>query len=157
MRSWFFPFFILVFGLLQVTLLDCIRIFYLKPDLLLICMVIASLLFEFRKALVFSIFAGLFKDIFSVGTFGTNTILFAGLSFLILRVGKEVTLDDDLVRLILILAVSLLYNILSALLSFYMGRGVGPGIILRAVLFGSMYTAVFFPLVFKLFQSLKFR
>ncbi len=143
-------FIIFVIGIFQVTLLDFFKIFNVKPDLLLISAVIASLVFKFKWALFFSIFAGIFKDVFVVSTFGINTLLFCLWSFLILKLTKEIPIDNNFIRLILIFIIAFLHNIISGLFLFYSGKPIPLGIFLRTVSIGSIYTALVLLLVFKI-------
>ena len=153
MRNWIFPFIILIFGLLQVTILDYFKVFGIKPDLLLISMVIVSLIFEFKWALALSIFAGIFKDVFVVGTFGINTLLFPLWTFLIIRLAKEIPLDNNFIRVVLIFIIAFLHSTITGLLLIYSGNFIPLGIFLRIVSIESLYTALVLPLVFKISKS----
>jgi rod shape-determining protein MreD len=72
----------LILGVFQVTFLNYFRIFGVKPDLLLVAVVIAGLFLETRAAIIFGMFAGIFKDVFRVNAFGLNVILFSLWGFL---------------------------------------------------------------------------
>ncbi|MCX5703483.1 MAG: rod shape-determining protein MreD, partial [Candidatus Omnitrophica bacterium] len=133
---------IIISGILQVTILDYFKIFTVKPDLLLISMVLASLAFEFRWAFALSIFAGFFKDAFSVTSFGINTLLFGLWSFLTLRLSKEITIDNDIIRVILVFIVTLIHNTFVGLVFIYSGNHIPSGIFLRIVSLSAIYTAV---------------
>jgi len=140
------------FGVAQLSIADFFKVFGVKPDLLLICVVFASLNFNLRWALIFSVFAGVFKDVFSANTFGLNTLLFALWSFLIVRLAREISIDDEILRAILILAAVALHNIICGLVFIYCGKFIPPGIIVRIVLIESVYTALVSPLVFRCFR-----
>jgi len=154
MRKIFPPLVVIILGLLQVIILDYFKIFGVKPDLLLISAVIASLVFEFKWAFILSLFAGLFKDVFGATTFGINTLLFALWSFLIVRLNKEITIDYNFIRMVLIFIVCLLHNTITGLIFIYLGNFIPLGIFLRIVSVGSIYTALISLLVLKLSEPI---
>lgn len=156
MRNWLFFAVILILGVLQLTLLNYFKIFNIKPDLFLVCMVVASLLLELQPAIILSLFAGLFKDSFSSNLFGINTVLFALWSFLILKLNRKIALDNNFLRMGLVFMVALLHNTLSGITLLYLGRGIPLGIFLRTVLIGSIYTALAMPLVFSIIKRFIF-
>jgi rod shape-determining protein MreD len=156
MRHWIFLIIIIVFGLLQATLLDYFKIFGIKPDLLLISVVYASVVFEFRRAFALSLFAGIFKDVFGVSPLGINTLMFGLLSLAIIRLNREITIDYNLIRVGLIFIVCLIQNIIMGLLLVYLGKPVSLGIILRIVSVGPIYTALVSLLVLKLSEGISY-
>jgi rod shape-determining protein MreD len=147
-RGWIFFGIIIACGLLQATLLDALRVFNLKPDLLLLCCVFASLSFEPRIALILSAFCGIFKDILS-GPGLANTVLFCIWSLLIIKLSRNVALESRRARLLLVFCVGLTQNIACGLISVYSGRYIAPGIFLRIVFAGSLYTALILALMFR--------
>lgn len=154
LRKLLFLLLIVILGIVQLTILDYFKIFTVKPDFLLINMVLASLAFEFRWAFVLSVFAGVFKDAFAVAGFGLNTLLFGLWSFLIVRLSKEITLDNNVTRAVLIFIVTAVHNTITGLIFIYLGNLIPLGIFLRIVAIESIYTAAVFWLVFK-FSPLK--
>jgi len=134
-------------GVVQLTLLDYIRIFGAKPDLLLAAMVIANLFFGFRWAFAFSLFAGIFKDLFVVSYPGLNTVSFAFWSLIICQIKRHFSLDYILVRVILLWLVALLQNIGTGVWLILCGNHLPAGIFLRIVIFSPLYTAVVLPLL----------
>jgi rod shape-determining protein MreD len=145
---------ILILYILQITLLDFFRVFNVKPDLLLIAVVFASLIFDLRWALPFGVLSGVFKDTFSATTFGTNTLLFSLWSFLIFRLAKKISIDDDFRSAILIFIVSILHNIIIGLLFIYSGNALPLGIFLRIICISSIYTALVLPLIFRVINPI---
>lgn len=141
-----------ILGILQVSLLDYFKIFNVKPDLLLISAIIASLAFKFHWAVFLSIFAGLFKDAFSTGIFGINTLLFSLWCFLIAKVTRKLSLEDDIMRIALIFLVALFHHIIMGLLFLYLGKPIALGIFMRIITIESIYTAAVSPLVFKMLK-----
>jgi rod shape-determining protein MreD len=154
-KNIFFLFVIVILGILQVTLLDYFRVFGIRPDLLLICVVVASLVFEFKWAFILSIFAGIFKDACGVSTFGINTLLFPIWCLLIARLNREITLDNNLIHMGLVFIVTILHNIVSGMISVYSGNVIPLGIFLRIVIIESIYTALVLPLIFKIVYLLQ--
>lgn len=140
----------LILVVFQLTSLSYFRLFGVSPDLFLICVFIASLFFELRWSIIFSVLLGIFKDSFSPDTFGLNIILFSLWSFLIVKVSRKITIEDNITRALLLFIVALLQNIISGLLLFYSGGNVPTGIFLRIILLGSLYTALILPLILKI-------
>jgi len=145
---------IIIFALLQVTILNYVNIFNIKPDLLLISVVIASLFFQPVWAISLSIFAGIVKDIFSVNVFGMNTILFFLYSLLIIKLSKRFSFDSNYVRLVLLFIIAVLNNIIIRLIFLFLGNFISWGIFLRITFIESLYTALIFPLALKFAQTL---
>ena len=142
----------LILGVFQLTLLGHFRIFGIKPDLLLVTVVLASLFLEMRWAIVFGVGVGIFKDIFSLNPFGLNILLFGLWSFLSAKISREITIEDTLSVTLLVLVIALLQNIASGLVVIYSGNFVPLGIFLRISLFGSLYTALTLPLILKVIR-----
>lgn len=139
---------IVILGILQVTVLDYAKIFNVKPDLLLISISLASLVFGLGEALVLSVFAGLFKDVIGIGTFGINTFLFTLWSLLIGKLAKEISIENNFRRTTLIFIITILHNIIMGLTFVYCGKSIPLGLFLRIVSIESIYTAGISPLVF---------
>ena len=143
---------ILLLGLLQVTVFDIFKVFNIKPDLLLIMVAIAALRFELKWVLILSLIAGFFKDIFSAQNFGMNSALFVLWGYLITRVNKEVSIDYDLIRLVLVIIVVALNFILTQAILVYLGNYIPLGVFLRGIILQVIYTSLFFLPVYKLIK-----
>lgn len=152
MKKIYFFLIIAGFCLLQATFMDYFRFFNLKPDLLLICAVIAALYFKPSWAIAFCFLAGLLKDTFSASPFGINTLLFCLSGLIILRLSKEISVEDNLTRMGLLLIVALFNNIITAIILYSCGLGLPLGIFLRITVFGSLYTAMLLPLILRLIK-----
>jgi rod shape-determining protein MreD len=144
---------IIIFGLLQTTILNYINIFNVKPDLLLISVIIASLFFEPGWAIFLSIFSGILKDIFSVNAFGMYTTLFFIWSFLIIKLSRKISFDNDYIKLALLSIVAILNNIIIRLIFLFLGNFISWGIFSRITLIESLYTAIIFPLALKFVRN----
>lgn len=153
MKKLIFAASIVISALLQTTILNRISIFNVKPDLLLICVIIASLFFSAGWAAFFSILAGALKDITCVNTFGLFTLLFFIFSFLIIKLSRKISFDNDYVKLALVVILVLLNGIVMRLLFLMSGKFISLGIFLRIVTVDSLYTAFVFPLVLSLARN----
>lgn len=154
MKKFLFFLAVVISGLLQVTILNYFKIFNIKPDLLLIYAVIASLTFELKWALTFSLFAGLIKDTFAIYPFGINSALFLLWSFCIVRLNREISLESNVLRVGLVFIITFLHTIISGLIYIYSGRFVPLGIALRIMIFQSVYTALVLPIVYKFIKPI---
>ena len=137
-------------GLFQLTFLHYFKVFGAQPDLFLVSVVIASLFLEERQAIIFSIAVGIFKDVFALPAFGLDILLFALWSFLIVKITRKVSIEDNLTRTLLVFIIALLQNIASGLALAYSGSFIPLGIFLRVVFLGSLYTALTLPLILKI-------
>ena len=149
MKKIIFSSIIVVAALLQATLIENVRIFSVKPDLLLICLVLASLIFDFKWAFVFGISCGFLKDCFSASAFGLNTVLFALWCVLIIELSRKVTLDYVFTKVALLFIVSIIHNIALGLTLVYLGNFIPFGIFFRNCLMSAVCTTLFLPLIFQ--------
>lgn len=154
MKKWPFFVFIVLCALIQISVLQVVRVFGIKPDLLLIGMVLANLLFDTPQAIIVSLFCGLMKDIFAPTLFGPNVILFVVWGLCISRLNREISIDNMYLRVALVFAVSLLHGIASGLYFISAGAYIPFGIFLKIVVVGSIYTALALPVVVRALQPL---
>jgi len=154
MRKWLFFLIIFISGWLQVSLIHNFKLFGIVPDLLLMCVVFASLNMEKKWAFIYSAFSGVLKDSFGQSAFGLNTLFFVIWCFLIIKVTKEMQIDDTLLRMALVFVVSFLHNFVTGIIFFYSGRSFSFGIFSKILFIGSIYTALIFPLFFKAVRPL---
>ncbi|MCX5708907.1 MAG: rod shape-determining protein MreD [Candidatus Omnitrophica bacterium] len=143
-----------LFALLQVSLLPYLRLYGTKPDLFLICVVVASLYFDVESALLISLLCGILKDIFSVNVFGLNTFFMPVFSFLLMKVSRKLALEDTPVLCAAIFLTTFFYAIVSRIALGYLGTVVPFWAFLRISLIESLYTAAIFPLVFLLIKKI---
>lgn len=149
MGRWNYLFIIVLLGLIQVALVDAVKFATVRPDLIIIGVVVASLSFELPYVLILCLSAGILKDIFSPYTFGINVFILPLLGFLIVRLSKDLSWDNSWVRAMLISAVSLSYHLIVRSVLFFWGHFIPVGIFLRIALLESLYTALISVLVFK--------
>jgi len=145
-----FIFTIIIFAIFEVTILDYFKIFNVKPNILLILVVGLSLSLELRWAINFAVLCGILKDIFSINTFGINTLLFPLWSFLTIELSKKISIDNNFIRAIIIFIIVILNNIITRLILSYLGKIIPMGIFLRITCLESLYTALISPLIFKI-------
>jgi len=149
MKERFFLWIAAICCLSQVTALNHFKVLGIKPDLIFICVVAASLFFEFKQALVISVLAGLFKDIFGVIPFGINTLFFCVWCILIMLVDKEISIEDNYIFALLIFIAVLINDIVMWIVSFYLGNIISLGMFLRITILEALYTALVSPLIFR--------
>lgn len=154
MRKLIFILTLIILVILQATVLNYFNIFNVRPDLLLISVIITSLFFPPLLAISLSISAGILKDIFSINAFGMNTPLFFLWSFLIIKLSRKITFDTDYIRLALIFVIAILNNIITRLILLFFGNPVSLGIFLRIVFIESLYTVIISLLVLKFAPNL---
>ncbi len=148
-----FVFVILLFALLQVAFLHYFSIFGAKPDLFLICMVIASLYFDVEYALLLSLLCGILKDIFSVGFFGINTFFLPIFSFLTINLSRKTALDNTSVLCVVVFLITFSYAIVNRFVLGLSGFVIPVWMFLRISLVESLYTALIFPWALKLVKK----
>jgi len=149
LRDWLFLPFLILLGLVQATLLNNFRIFGVKPDFLLIAIIIASTFFKREKILILAILAGILKDSLSINAFGINTLLFPFWSYLTRVLSGKVNLDNNLSYAALILAIGILNGIIRLIfLSLGSGFFIPLGVFLRIIFLESLYGAIAVPLIF---------
>ncbi len=149
MKKLLFLVVILGTALFEASILNLFRVFNTKPDLLLVLVVIAAVGFDFKWAIIFCTFAGLCKDAFSINTGGMHTILFVAWGVLIIKLSRKVVLENDFMRMLVVLVVFLINDIIVKLIFFYYGRSVPMGIFLRIAFIGCIYTLSIAPLMFR--------
>lgn len=150
MKKWAFLAAIILASVLEVTALNYFRIFNVKPQLLLVAVVAASLAFDLKWALFFSILAGILKDVFCPETAAFNTLLFAFWSFLIVRLSRKISVDNNFIRAALLFIITVLNNIFVKLSFVYIGKFIPLGVFLRTSFLESLYTVLVSVLVFKI-------
>ncbi len=147
-----FIFLLLFFTLLQVGLLQNLRVFGVKPDLFLVCVVVVSLYFDVEYALIFSFLCGILKDTFSIYGFGLNTFFLPVLSFLVMKLSRKVALDNTPVLCAGVFLITIFYDIIIRIISGYLGAVIPFWAFLRISLLESLYTALIFPIAFRLIK-----
>lgn len=150
MKKSLFFLIILLSALFETTFLNSFRIFGVKPDLLLICVVTASLNFGIKTALVLSAFAGILKDSLTAAAFGLNLLLFVLWSFLLRELAKRISLDNRFFCAGLVCIIILVNNIVARPLYFFLIQlSIPLGVFLRTTILEAVYTGVVSAWIFK--------
>ncbi|MBM3255512.1 MAG: rod shape-determining protein MreD [Candidatus Omnitrophica bacterium] len=146
---------IVLLALLQATVLEYFKFFLVKPDLLLAIVVIASLSFRMHWAIFSALLAGFLKDAMGAYPFGINTIFFPLCSLMILRLSKDISIENNFVPLAIMFISVILSSIVMRLAFLFMGSSVvSIGIFIRVTFIESVYTVLVFTLLFKAFKRL---
>jgi rod shape-determining protein MreD len=109
---------------------------------------------DFKTALIFGILAGLAKDVFLPCTLAVNTICFSIWSYLIYRLSRQISTEENYVRLFIVLVIALLNNLIIGIQSLANGNIISSGIFLRNLMIVSVYTSLLSPLIFKLTKKI---
>jgi rod shape-determining protein MreD len=141
---------IILLGFLQVSILDTFRVWNVKPDLLLIGMAVSGVYLSGGWALSLGILAGLWKDVFSTGPFGVNTLLFSLWSLALIKLARKISIDNYIIFAGTIAVIVALDAILLRLVFLYFGKVVSLGIFLRILVLETIYTAAVSAPLFKL-------
>ena len=150
MKKLFFLLIIIILATLGLQWPSFLNFFYCKPDLLLIFMVALVFYTDFRTALLFGILAGLAKDVFLPGALAINTLCFSIWIYLIYRLSRQISTEEDYVRWSIVLVAALLNNLVIGLQTVATGNIMPPGIFLRNLIIITVYTTALSPLIFKL-------
>lgn len=135
--------------LVQASVLNIFRVFAVKPDLIFICVAASAFFLPARRALCVSILCGLFKDIFGAGKFGMNVFFLCAWCVLIIKLSKEISVEDNYIFAALIFILVLINDIAMWLALFYLGNAIPAGIFLRITILEALYTALVSPFIFK--------
>ncbi len=154
MKNLFFFLAIICLATLSLNWPAWLNFFYCKPDLLLIFMVALVFYTNFKLALIFGILAGLVKDLFLPGTWAINMICFGISSCAVYLLSRQMSMEENYLRLAVVLAVGLLNNFVFGMLSLATGNFILPGIFLRNLILISVYSTAVAPLIFKLVKKI---
>ncbi|MFA6357689.1 MAG: rod shape-determining protein MreD [Candidatus Omnitrophota bacterium] len=139
---------------LQLIWPGFLTFFNCKPDLLLVFAVSLVFYFDFKTALIFAILTGFAKDIFLPSSFAINTVSFSIWVYLVYKLLRQISSENDYVRLAIVLLVIFLNNIVTNLQILSLGNIVPMGIFLRNLIISSIYSAAVSPLIYKLIKKI---
>ncbi|MCM8762996.1 MAG: rod shape-determining protein MreD [Candidatus Omnitrophica bacterium] len=146
MRKEFFLFiYLLIFALLESTILNYFRVFGAKPDLLLVSIVVFGLYLSNFWIITLSCFAGLLLDIFCFYSFGINTILFCSIGIICKKISRNLYIENNSVIISLVFLASIIAGIVRGSLI----SGMPFVAIFKLCLPQAFYTAIFCPFVFR--------
>ncbi|HNX81667.1 MAG TPA: rod shape-determining protein MreD [Candidatus Omnitrophota bacterium] len=142
-RKFLFFLIILAVACMQATVLNCVSLFGVKPDVLLLLVIVCGLYFSPGWALGYSIVAGCCKDLFTASGWGINIVLFAVLSILLEMLRKRIRFDNQNIRLSVVYLSCLAYY-LSSVVFIPRSSVIPTGVFLRSILVGPIYGAALF-------------
>lgn len=141
MRYWFFFSAILVAAIFQISLSESLRIFNVKPELLLALVVLFALVCEHRLAIALAIIAGMLKDLLSINNAAANTILFPLWSILVIQAARRISLDTPARQTWLVAIVVAANSMVFQFFIFPAGSQIPVGIFLRTLFLEPLYSA----------------
>lgn len=135
---------ILLFAFFQSAILDYIKIFDAKPDLLLIAVFVSGISFNMFWASFFGIFSGILKDALVINSFGINTLIFAISGFLISRLSRKVSFENKFVCMAFIFIATIANSVIIKLFFSFIGKPMPLTLnaFLRIAFFESLYNAI---------------
>jgi len=154
MKKWFLLFSIPILGFFQVTVLSRFQVFGVKPDLLLIGVVITSVLLSRGWALLGAFLAGMFKDVFLVDSFAVNTMLFVLWSLVLNKVSRKVIIDDRYALMAVVFIAVFINNLIIRFILLSCGKTVSLGIFSRITIISAVYSAALLPLMYAVLKYL---
>jgi len=152
---------IVVALLIQLTLINSITILGLKPDLILVVVVIFSLLKGEKEGTISGFASGLLQDIFSTGLLGINALVKTVIGFTC-GILREKIFHEHI--LFLIPVITFIASFIQSILIFFLLRTFGieynliwslKQIALPEALYSSLLSPFIFLVINKLFQLLE--
>ena len=142
---------VFILGILQSTVLDYIKIFRVKPDVLLISVIFFSL--HFGKAnfgLLVGFFSGLLEDILSNSLIGVNAFSFGLCGLIMGAQGNKIYKDSLSVQSLVSFIAALFISLFSYCLFSLISEAVRPFVeYFKYIIFpASLYTALVSPAIF---------
>ncbi|MDD2702959.1 MAG: rod shape-determining protein MreD [Candidatus Omnitrophica bacterium] len=134
-------------AVLQSSVVDYFRVFRVSPDLLLICVVLASLHAGWRGALALSFLGGVLKDCLGLNPAGFYTVLFPLIGFITVKLSRDLAIDNGPFGALFIFVVAFICDICIMISLGFLGTVVSRGIMFRILAVEPLYTAGFFLLV----------
>lgn len=148
-------FVIIIFALFQATFVNYFTFFGVKPDFLIIIVILLGVFLNWRWAVFFSVLAGFLKDIFGLEIFGIHIVLFACWSYLVSRLSRKVTIGDNASLMAIVFVVAVLNGLLIRFINISLGRSIPFGISVRIICVESLYTVLVYPLVAMVFLKIR--
>lgn len=105
-------------GILQICVIPVIWNFRIKPDLLLVFVLVSGFSFKADKFFLLAVLGGLFKDVFAVSHFGLNLFFFLLDAVLVYQALRYINKDTPYLKFILTTGVvTVNYLLLTAIFS----------------------------------------
>jgi rod shape-determining protein MreD len=131
--------------LLQLTVLNHIKVFGVGPDLVLIVVIFFGLFFGRSVGMESGLAGGLAKDLFALDFFGVNAFLLALTGFLAGALGTKFSRESRAARLVIVMTLNFVSMGLHFILASAFSRGLDLGFgeyISGSVLPTCVYTAL---------------
>jgi len=147
--------------LIQLTLINSITILGLKPDLIMVVVVVFSLLKGEKEGTISGFASGLLQDIFSTGLLGINALAKTVIGFTC-GILKEKIFHEHILFVIPI--ITFIASFMQNILIFFLFRAFGieyglawslKQIVLPEALYSSLLSPFIFLIINKLFQTIK--
>jgi len=146
---------ILFFLILEVTLLDYVKVLGVKPDLLVILTIFFTLYLKSSLAITLAIILGLLKDSLSIDPFGINTIFFSLFSYSLVRMSKNLYRDDRVTQIILVSTILVVTVLAKIFLFSFLKKEIFINTPVAGISFIEvLYTGALSPLLFLLLRKL---
>lgn len=156
MKTTYFLLFTAIACMVQVTVLNYLKIFDVKPDLFLVSVFTAAFYLEWKYALAVSIICGFLKDVFSVSVPGVYTIILPLWCYFLLRISKKISMERALFFSIGAGIVSLINGFITRFVLAGLGSFVPWALSLRMIVLEALYTAFSAACLFILIKPLLF-
>lgn len=146
--------FFVLFAIIQISALNYIELLNVKPNILLVSVILLALYKGSRAGLEAGIIAGLLYDVSSTGTFGVSTLSFMLCGYAVGLLGRNVYEENLVLRSLIVfifsLANGLIYYFVSSIF-----QAMPPFVpsIKHIILPYSLYTALISPLIFLILKK----
>ena len=147
-----YPFFILAIALCLAhpVFSQTFQMFWVKPDLIILSVVIASIYLDFGWAIFISIFAGITKDILGLNYFGMNILILPFYCYAIREISRKISLDNDFINMGILGVVIIVNSLLLRLFFIVNNVSIELGIFLRTFVFEFLFTVLSFFLILQI-------
>lgn len=136
MKEIIFVLVVFLAALVQCTLLEGVKLFTVKPDLLFVCVFVAAAFLERSWSLCIAVICGLLQDVLGSAPVAMHVVLMPCASWVFGQVSRRTPLDNPLVGAVVLLLTLFAYNVVVSML-----LGV---VSLRVLLVQPLYSAVIF-------------
>lgn len=152
---------IVVALLIQLTLINSITILGLKPDLIMVVVVVFSLLRGAKEGTISGFASGLLQDIFSTGLLGMNALAKTVIGFFCGIIKEKIFCEHIL---FIIPVITFIASFMQSILMFFLLRAFGieyglawslKQVALPEALYSSLLSPFIFLAINKLFQMIK--
>ncbi|MDD5347763.1 MAG: rod shape-determining protein MreD [Candidatus Omnitrophica bacterium] len=141
---------VLCLALVQAAVAPSLKFFGVAPDLLLICVVIASLKMERSFAFLAAVSCGLLKDAFGIAGFGVYTFLYPSAFLVLLQISRTLVIDTAILTSAAVFCLSLALAGAERIVLGYLGFRIPVFVFLKIAVLQAAYTAVVVPLIGRL-------